>query len=234
MNLYDSYIEGAQELSYRQRCAFYAAVIEYVVYQREPPSSLKGTALGMFKMLRPSLDKQIARAAAGKVGGSSVKKWKQNRSKSQAKVEAKGQAKPKQTPKQNASKEVSKEQSYQDISISIYSPSIKEDSLEEEDYLLESSSKEDFLVRGSFVPPTLEEVESFCKGNLMDKVNPQLFIAYYASQGWKKANGLAVTDWKPLVQQWNAENRNSLAAQHVKKRTGADYSEFSEDNWDRG
>jgi len=49
--------------------------------------------------------------------------------------------------------------------------------------------------------PTIEEVAEYCRerGNAVD---PELFHDYYQSQGWKKANGRPVTDWRGCVRTW--------------------------------
>lgn len=53
----------------------------------------------------------------------------------------------------------------------------------------------------SFVAPTVEEVAEYCKERNSD-VDPEKFVAYYASQKWKKANGRPVADWKACVITW--------------------------------
>lgn len=52
-----------------------------------------------------------------------------------------------------------------------------------------------------FIPPTVEEVAEYCKERNCD-VDPVAFVAYYASQNWKKANGRPVSDWKLCVITW--------------------------------
>ena len=59
-----------------------------------------------------------------------------------------------------------------------------------------------------FTPPTLEEVKAYCQER-RNKVDPEWFIDYYASQKWQKANGRPVSDWKACVRQW--EKRSSQA-----------------------
>ena len=53
-----------------------------------------------------------------------------------------------------------------------------------------------------FVPPTLEEVRSYCeeKGYL-DKVNPERFIDFYESKGWMVGKN-KMKDWKAAVRTW--------------------------------
>lgn len=58
--------------------------------------------------------------------------------------------------------------------------------------------------RTVFVPPTLEEVRAYCeeRGNGIDA---QRFVDYYASQGWKKANGRPLVDYKAAVRTWEKD-----------------------------
>ena len=80
MQILDSFIEAGQELSAKDKQAYYAAVIEYLYWGREP--KLKGPANAVFVAIRPSLDNSRARAEAGRNGGK--QKRKQMRSKTEA------------------------------------------------------------------------------------------------------------------------------------------------------
>lgn len=52
-----------------------------------------------------------------------------------------------------------------------------------------------------FIPPTLEEVEAYCKerGN---KVNPQAFFDYFTTGNWKDSKGNPVKNWKQKIITW--------------------------------
>lgn len=56
-----------------------------------------------------------------------------------------------------------------------------------------------------FIPPTVEEVSEYCKKR-NNEVDPVAFVAYYASQNWKKANGRPVSDWKLCVITWEKKD----------------------------
>ena len=56
-----------------------------------------------------------------------------------------------------------------------------------------------------FVPPTVEEVTEYCNQR-NNNVDPESFIAYYASQNWKKANGRPINDWKLCVITWEKKD----------------------------
>lgn len=49
--------------------------------------------------------------------------------------------------------------------------------------------------KGCFAPPSIEDVAVYCKekGYTFD---PEVFVAYYGSQGWQKANGRKITSWQ--------------------------------------
>lgn len=57
-----------------------------------------------------------------------------------------------------------------------------------------------------FTPPTVEEVESYCKerGN---SINPQTFVDFYASKGWRVGNN-PMRDWKACVRTWEQRDNN--------------------------
>lgn len=64
-----------------------------------------------------------------------------------------------------------------------------------------------------FTPPTLEEVQAYCKER-KNNVDAERFVDYYASQKWKKANGQPVADWKACIRTW--EKRSNVGANGVK------------------
>ena len=57
----------------------------------------------------------------------------------------------------------------------------------------------------NFIPPTIEEVESYCRqrGN---QVNAEAFIAFYASKGWMVGKN-KMKDWKSAVITWEKRDK---------------------------
>ena len=55
-----------------------------------------------------------------------------------------------------------------------------------------------------FVPPTVEEVRSYCveRGNQLD---PQHFVDYYQSNNWMRGKN-KIKDWKACVRTWEQNN----------------------------
>ena len=98
-----------------------------------------------------------------------------------------------------------------------------------------SEKKTEQKKSGRFTPPTLEEVETYCQER-KNGIDAGAFIAYYESQGWKKANGRPVVDWKGCVRTW--EQREKPAREPPKppeknKYTPkGEYFNFSQRNYD--
>ena len=51
-------------------------------------------------------------------------------------------------------------------------------------------------------PPSLEEVESYCRER-KNRVNPQYFYDYYQSNGWRVGKN-PMKDWKAAVRSWES------------------------------
>jgi DNA-binding transcriptional regulator YhcF (GntR family) len=67
--------------------------------------------------------------------------------------------------------------------------------------------------RKAFTPPTLEQVEQFCKENNL-RVNAQKFFYHYESNGWM-AGRVKMKPWEATLQKWNNseyDNSNSTPA----------------------
>jgi len=56
--------------------------------------------------------------------------------------------------------------------------------------------------RGTFVPPSLAEVEEYVQENDYN-VDPKQFFDYYTEMGWKDANGNKVRNWKGKLITWS-------------------------------
>ena len=58
----------------------------------------------------------------------------------------------------------------------------------------------------AFQPPTLEEITAYCRER-KSSIDPEEFLAHYASQGWVKSNGRPVKDWKLCIVTWEKNDR---------------------------
>lgn len=50
--------------------------------------------------------------------------------------------------------------------------------------------------------PTEEECVAEFQANCL-RGDPRAFFDFYASQGWRKSNGLPITDWRKQARQWH-------------------------------
>lgn len=82
-----------------------------------------------------------------------------------------------------------------------------------------SNPKYNSAPAGAFTPPTLEEVEAYCRerGNC---VNAQRFIDFYTSKGWMVGK-TKMKDWKASVRTWEQEDKKQPA---VKKGMKCSYT----------
>ena len=75
-----------------------------------------------------------------------------------------------------------------------------------------------------FVPPTVEEVEAYCRerGN---SVNARMFVDFYSAKGWKIGKD-PMKDWKASVRTWEQKGKQNktVIAQDFQQR---DYSEVN-------
>lgn len=84
----------------------------------------------------------------------------------------------------------------------------KKNKLKVKNNMLESNT------RTRFTSPTLEEVEAYCleRGNGVD---PQQFIDFYTSKGWKVGDQ-PMKDWKAAVRTWERRDGRQTAAEKPK------------------
>lgn len=54
--------------------------------------------------------------------------------------------------------------------------------------------------------PTLDDVEAYFGANCLGG-DPKAFFDFYASQGWRKSNGIPIADWRAQARQWHRMQR---------------------------
>ena len=82
-----------------------------------------------------------------------------------------------------------------------------------------------------FTPPTLEEVTAYCKDR-NNGVNPQTFIDFYSSKGWKVGNQ-PMKDWKACVRTWEQRDKKPAKTVIAQQYTQRDYSGEQEEAMQR-
>lgn len=63
-----------------------------------------------------------------------------------------------------------------------------------------------------FTPPTLEDVQAYCKER-SSPVDPQKFFDYFTAGGWKDAKGNPVRNWKQKLLTWEQYQAQPVTAQ---------------------
>ena len=71
----------------------------------------------------------------------------------------------------------------------------------------DKNDKNDKKNNNIFIPPTIEEVTSYCKER-NNSVDPQRFIDFYESKGWMIGKN-KMKDWKAAVRTWERRNNNT-------------------------
>ena len=61
------------------------------------------------------------------------------------------------------------------------------------------------ITNNKFIPPTLEEVQEYCKQR-NNSVDPKKFYDYYSTGKWKDKEGKPVKNWKQKVITWEGRN----------------------------
>lgn len=79
--------------------------------------------------------------------------------------------------------------------------------------------------RKRFTPPTLEEVEAYCRER-QNGINAQHFLDYYQARGWELKPGQKVKDWKACIRTW--EQRSNK-----KTEQSANRSRVTQEDMDR-
>lgn len=82
----------------------------------------------------------------------------------------------------------------------------------------ETKSTADKPPRARFVPPSLEEVRTYC-GERGNAVDPQRFLDYYTANGWVQGKGKPIRDWKACVRTWERSEQAKAAAPDMSWRT---------------
>ena len=76
----------------------------------------------------------------------------------------------------------------------------------EKEQEINKNNKSDKPKNSRFVPPTLEEVKSYCRERQND-VNAERFIDHYTSNGWMVGKN-KMKDWKASVRTWERNGNN--------------------------
>ncbi|RHL21878.1 hypothetical protein [Collinsella sp. AF38-3AC] len=181
MTILDSLVEGALCLGNRRESnELLGMMVRYLVTGEVPEPRTDAQRMAI-TMIMPVLENSRAKSAAGRKGGLSKGKPE---SRPESKRASKAESKP-------ASKPVSKRAS--------------EEEEEEEGELGVWINPSDCENRGGggaeFVPPALEEVESYFAANCL-RGSARKFFDYYEANGWTR-QGFPIAKWEPVARSWS-------------------------------
>lgn len=189
MTILDSLVEGALCLGNRRESnELLGMMVRYLVTGEVPEPRTDAQRMAI-TLIMPVLENSRARAEAGRKGGLS-------RGSAASEAESK-----------RASKTVSKAESKRTSKTE--SERASEEEGEEEEELgvwINPSDCEDERGGGAeFVPPTLEEVESYFAANCL-RGSARKFYDYYEANGWTR-RGFPIAKWEPVARSWSDRER---------------------------
>lgn len=189
MTILDSLVEGALCLGNRRESnELLGMMVRYLVTGEVPEPRTDAQRMAI-TMIMPVLENSRARAEAGRKGGLS-----RGSAASGAESKAKSERASK-TESKSASKADSKRASEEE-----------EEGEEELGVWINPSDCENEGGGGAeFVPPTLEEVESYFAANCL-RGSARKFYDYYESNGWTR-QGFPIAKWEPVARIWSDRER---------------------------
>lgn len=193
MTILDSLVEGALCLGNRRESnELLGMMVRYLVTGEVPEPRTDAQRMAI-TMIMPVLENSRARAEAGRKGGLS---------RGSAASEAASEAKSKR-----ASKTVSKAESKRTSKTESKRASEEEEEGEEElgIWINPSDCENEGGGGAEFVPPTLEEVESYFAANCL-RGRARKFFDYYESNGWTR-QGFPIAKWEPVARIWSDRER---------------------------
>lgn len=189
MTILDSLVEGALCLGNRRESnELLGMMVRYLVTGEVPEPRTDAQRMAI-TMIMPVLENSRARAEAGRKGGLS-------RGSAASGAESKAKSKrASKTESKSASKADSKRASEEE-----------EEGEEELGVWINPSDCENEGGGGAeFVPPTLEEVESYFAANCL-RGSARKFYDYYESNGWTR-QGFPIAKWEPVARIWSDRER---------------------------
>ena len=185
MTILDSLVEGALCLGNRRESnELLGMMVRYLVTGEVPEPRTDAQRMAI-TLIMPVLENSRARAEAGRKGGLS---------RGSAAGEAANEAESK-TESKRASKAESKRTSEEE-----------EEGEEELGVWINPSDCENRGGGGAeFVPPALEEVESYFAANCL-RGSARKFFDYYEANGWTR-QGFPIAKWEPVARSWSDRER---------------------------
>lgn len=172
---YRSFIEGLRDADDATFRRLVEAITYYALDEAEP--ELSGLEYGMFRAWKANVDASNKRKDNGKLGG-------------RPKAETIGY------------EEKTNGYEVENHRLEVVKPNKKEKEKEKENKKENENDKES---RSHFAPPSLDEVEDYCRER-NNNVDPETFIDFYSAKGWKVGNQ-KMKDWRACVRTWEKRDR---------------------------
>ncbi|MFI3331833.1 MAG: DUF6291 domain-containing protein [Rikenellaceae bacterium] len=182
---YESFFQAIDKMDIAEQLPIYRAITEYALYHTEP--DFKGMGAIVWALIKPQLDANWKRYSNG-CGG--------------AKHGSKGGA-----PKGNTNAQKKGKQPQNNPSgVNKTTPNVNDNVNENNNENVEGINR----TAKRFTPPSFDEVREYItqKGYT---INPQSFIDYYTSSGWKLSNGNPMRDWQATLRNWSRQDDGNRA-----------------------
>lgn len=90
---------------------------------------------------------------------------------------------------------------------------------------LGKDSIEDGTKRKRFVPPTLEEVKTYCLER-NNSVDAERFFDYYSTNGWVQGKNKPIKDWKACVRTWERSDIGKTVGKKAEQETYSEHGAY--------
>ena len=181
MVFYKSFADAIMNLDDETRLESYDAVMEYA-FTGEVPDGLSGVALAVFTLIKPQIDANNKRYEDGCKGAEHGSKGGRPKKNPTGVSENKNSKTPKglspKTPNEN-----------ENVNVNVN----------------ENVNENEKKKGKPFTPPTVEAVSDYCQER-NNSVDPETFVDFYASKGWKIGKE-PMKDWKAAVRTWEKRDR---------------------------
>ncbi len=197
---YESFFTAIDQVDISEQLPIYKAIAEYALYRKEP--DLTGMGAAMWALIRPNLESNWKRWENGQKGG--APKGSSNNSNGRA-------GKP-LYPRTN-----------QELTKNLANPSEEIGDKEIGDKNKEIGENNKRTAK-RFTPPSFDEVSEYItqKGYA---INPQSFIDFYESNGWRVGKN-PMKSWQAALSSWNSREGGNRASKVQTPQKAEQYDEL--------
>lgn len=191
MVFYRSFMEAIEELDEADQLKAFWNIVKYGLNGEEPEE--KGPAKAVFKMAKPQIDANEKKYQNGKKGG-----------------------RPKTTvePDENQSETTAEPQEKQSETESEPNVNVNVNDNDKKESTLKGTKEKSCR----FIPPTLTDVEEYCREKEIS-IDCQRFVDFYESKGWMIGKN-KMKDWRAAVRNWARGQRQELTTESPKRQGG--------------